>query len=144
MRDEYTSAFYNIVKETQDRYGYDLPFDIEVYVVMLLSSRVDKPDFLPTESFAESYMKLKGIEAKNLGDTCLFTVGVFPEYGARKGLTLEYFSNIGMTSYDIATSYLDDSLFSDLRDHFLFLSNFINVCVTNQDRIDISSFLRDH
>ena len=31
MRDEYTSAFYNIVKETQDRYGYDLPFDIEVY-----------------------------------------------------------------------------------------------------------------
>lgn len=144
MRDEYTSAFYNIVKETQDRYGYDLPFDIEVYVVMLLSSRVDKPDFLPTESFAESYMKLKGIEAKNLGDTCLFTMGVFPEYGARKGLTPEYFSNIGMTSYDIATSYLDDSLFSDLRDHFLFLSNFINVCVTNQDRIDISSFLRDH
>ena len=61
MRDEYTSAFYNIVKETQDRYGYDLPFDIEVYVVMLLSSRVDKPDFLPEDSFAESYMKLKGI-----------------------------------------------------------------------------------
>jgi hypothetical protein len=144
MRDEYTSAFYNIVKETQDRYGYDLPFDIEVYVVMLLSSRVDKPDFLPEDSFAESYMKLKGIEAKNLGDTCLFTVGVFPEYGARKGLTQEYFSNIGMTSYDIATSCLDDKLFSDLRDHFFFLSNFINVCVTNQDRIDISSFLRNH
>ncbi len=144
MRDEYTSAFYNIVKETQDRYGYDLPFDIEVYVVMLLSSRVDKPDFLPEDSFAESYMKLKGIEAKHLGDTCLFTVGVFPEYGVRKGLTQEYFSNIGMTSYDIATSYLDDKLFSDLRDHFMFLSNFINVCVTNQDRIDISSFLRNH
>ena len=111
MRDEYTSAFYNIVKETQDRYGYDLPFDIEVYVVMLLSSRVDKPDFLPEDSFAESYMKLKGIEAKHLGDTCLFTVGVFPEYGVRKGLTQEYFSNIGMTSYDIATSCLDDKLF---------------------------------
>jgi len=54
MRDEYTSAFYKVVKQTQSRYGYDLPFDIEVYVVMLLSSHVDKKDFLPHDSFAES------------------------------------------------------------------------------------------
>lgn len=144
MRDEYTSAFYKVVKETQSRYGYDLPFDIEVYVVMLLSSRVDKIDFLPKDSFAESYMKLKGIEAKELGDTCLFTVGVFPEYGTRKGLTQEYFSNIGMSSYDIATSYLNDSLFSNLRDHFKFLSKFINDCVTDKKRFGKSLFLANH
>jgi hypothetical protein len=144
MRDEYTSAFYKVVKQTQSRYGYDLPFDIEVYVVMLLSSHMDKKDFLPQDSFAESYMKLKGIKAKELGDTCLFTVGVFPEYGKRKGLTQEYFSNIGRSSYDIATSYLDDKLFSDLRDHFKFLSKFINVCVTDEKQFGTSLFLANH
>jgi len=32
--------FFSLVKETQDRHGYDLPFDIEIYVTMLLSSYV--------------------------------------------------------------------------------------------------------
>ena len=143
MRDEYTSAFYKVVKQTQSRYGYDLPFDIEVYVVMLLASHVDKKDFLPQDSFAESYMKLKGIKAKELGDTCLFTVGVFPEYGSRHGIPSEYFSNIGKNSYHLAKDQLDQDLFDTLSVHFDYLKNFINVCVHKQQVFDVSRFFKN-
>ena len=47
MDDAYASAFYDIVKETQSKTGYDLPLEIESYVVMLLASKIDKPNFLP-------------------------------------------------------------------------------------------------
>ena len=144
MQDRYYSVFQNIVKETQDTYGYDLSFDIETYIVMLLADHVEKTNFLPDDSFAESYLKLDspyGVRAKQLGDTCLFTMGVFPTYGQRKGLTQEYFSNIGKSSYDLARDRLNDALFLDLRNHFDFLTAFINTCITNENKIRIRSFL---
>ena len=50
-------AFYSVFKETQDTTGLTLPHHIEAYVVMLLASKVDQPDFLPNGTFAESYIK---------------------------------------------------------------------------------------
>ena len=47
MRDEYTSAFYGVVKEASETTGYQLPIEIESYVVMLLADKIDKPNFLP-------------------------------------------------------------------------------------------------
>ena len=51
--DNYFNAFYDIVKETQETSGYNLPVDLESYIVMLLSHHIDKPDWLPEKSFAE-------------------------------------------------------------------------------------------
>ena len=45
MNDEYTSALFDVVKESSATRGYDLPEPIEAYVVMLLANFVDKPDF---------------------------------------------------------------------------------------------------
>ena len=59
MRDEYTSAFYDVVKEASETTGYQLPIEIESYVVMLLADKIDKPNFLPERSFAEALMALK-------------------------------------------------------------------------------------
>ena len=53
--DHYTDAFYSVVKETQSTTGLTLPHHIEAYVVMLLASKVDKPDFLPKGTFAENH-----------------------------------------------------------------------------------------
>ena len=61
MDDTYASAFYDIVKETQSKTGYELPLEIESYVVMLLASKIDKPDFLPAKTFAQCYLTLKVI-----------------------------------------------------------------------------------
>ena len=92
MKDEYTSAFYDIVKEASETTGYQLPIEIESYVVMLLADKIDKPNFLPEQTFAEELLALKQpyrLTAKELGDTCLFVTGVFPEYG----ISVEYYSN---------------------------------------------------
>ena len=74
MDDAYASAFYDVVKETQSKTGYDLPLEIESYVVMLLASFIDKPSFLPEKTFAQCYLTLQEqnkYDAKTLGDTCL-------------------------------------------------------------------------
>ena len=126
MKDEYTTVFYDLVQETQSTTGYELPLEVEAYVVMLLADKLDKPNFLPEKSFAEAYLSLKQpyrLSAKELGDTCLFVTGVFPEYG----LSVNYYSNIGKSSYSIATTNLDIEIFELLSTKFDFVREFINI-----------------
>ena len=56
MNDAYTTALFDVVKETSATRGYDLPEPIEAYVVMLLANFVDKPDFLP-DTFGPTFMQ---------------------------------------------------------------------------------------
>ena len=126
MRDVYQTAFYGVVKETQESQGLTLPNDIECYVVMLLADHIDKNDFLPKKSFAESYLTIrKSSNAKELGDTCLFVSGVFPAYG-----NTDYFVEIGRSSYSRITT-LNHELFESLSKHFIFLRDFIELSTTN-------------
>ena len=129
MNDTYTSALFDVVKETSATRGYDLPEPIEAYIVMLLTSYVDKPDFLP-ETFGLSLLQLKtASQAKELGDTCLFVAGVFPSMGEHKGLKRRYYQDIGSTSYEMVASSKNPELFNTLSTHFNFLSEFIESTV---------------
>ena len=126
MKDEYTTAFYDLVKDTQSTTGYELPGEVEAYVVMLLADKLDKPNFLPEKTFAEAYLSLKQpyrLSAKELGDTCLFVTGVFPDYG----MSIDYYSNIGKSSYNLATTNLDIEIFELLSLKFDFVREFINI-----------------
>jgi len=137
MKDQYIQAFYDIVCETKGTHGYELPVELESYIVFLLASHIDKPDFLPQDSFAESLLKLKEpftLNAKELGDTCLFVTGVFPEYGTKRGLNVVYYSNIGKSSYSMAKQYLNADLFENLSTHFDFLRNFIDIAINKQNQ----------
>ena len=135
MNDEYTSALYDVVKETSTTGGYELPEPIEAYIVMLLASYVDKPDFLP-ETFGMSLLQLKtASQAKELGDTCLFVAGVFPSMGERKGLKRRYYQDIGSTSYEMVAASKNPELFTALATHFNFLSNFIETTVNTSSHI---------
>ena len=130
MKDEYTNAFYGLVKETQVTSGYELPEHLEAYIVMLLSSFVDKTEYLPESSFAEAYLKLQRpatLSAKELGDTCLFVSGVFPAYGKKHGINRRYYQDIGIGSYELMSEYIHKDLFTELARHFLFLSDFIEI-----------------
>ena len=142
MKDEYTYVFYNIIRETSDVHGYYLPEHIESYVVMLLSSYVEKPDFLPQTSFAEEYFNNNNVySAKELGDTCLFVTGVFPAYGKNKGLNVKYFSNIGKNSYSSIQQTLNANLFSELSLRFDYIRDFIKVSLQHQNTIDLEKIL---
>ena len=135
MNDAYTSALFDVVKETSATRGYNLPEPIEAYVVMLLTNFVDKPDFLP-DTFAQAFLTIKTTsEAKDLGDTCLFVAGVFPSIGERKGLSRKYYQDIGSTSYEIVAEVQNPELFNTLATHFNFLSNFIEVTVNTSKHL---------
>ena len=132
MQDAYTNVFYDVVKESQGRNGYELPEHIEAYVVMLLAYHIDRPNFLPEKTFAEAYMKLRrpaNYSAKELGDTCLFITGVFPEYGHKHGLNRRYYQDIGSTSYEMVAEVMNGELFNSLATHFVFVSEFIEVTI---------------
>ena len=132
MKTEYTNAFYDIVSEAKETHGYELPVDLESYVVFLLASHIERPDFLPQSTFAEAYLKLKRPytqNAKQLGDTCLFVTGVFPSYGQDKGLDITYYSNIGKSSYSMAKEYLNIDLFESLSTHFDLLRTVIDTSI---------------
>jgi hypothetical protein len=129
MKDAYRTAFFDIVKETQAKTGYDLPEHLEAYVVMLLAHFVERPDYLPESSFAEAYLRLArpaGLSAKELGDTCLFVTGVFPSYGSKHGLKRTYYQKIGIGSYEMVAEVMHPDLFTQLATHFEFLSDFID------------------
>ena len=128
MKDVYVNAFRGVVKETQATTGLELPVAIEAYVVMLLAQNLDRPNFLPEESFAQAYLKLRrpaNYNAKELGDACLFVTGVFPAYGKKHGLDKTYYQDIGITSYDMVAETMNGELFKTLSVHFCFISDFI-------------------
>lgn len=134
--DFYVSAFNSIVEETKTQQGYELPEDVEVYVVMLLASFVTRADFLPDKSFAQTLLTMKNHRnAKDLGDTCLFVTGVFPTYGNKKGLGVEYYQSIGSSSYSQTAHVLHPTLFNKLSKHFVFISDFINASVNSNNSL---------
>ena len=133
IRDEYTQVFRECILETQHQTGYELPEDLQAYIAILLGSFVDRPHFLPKDSFAQAYMTLKDpkhLSAKELADVCLFVVGVFPNMGKRSGLESDYYASIGVSSYDIAAQGLNRTLFEQLRDRFDIASEVIKLSTT--------------
>ena len=134
MKDEYTLAFTKVVQQTVAETGFSIPYDVETYIIALLSSHVEKSNFLPKESFTESYFKLthkSSYSAKELGDTCLILSGVFPEYGEKTGLNKTYYDNIGKSSYEQASRILNRELFYMLYLHFDLISAFINITTSS-------------
>lgn len=128
--DEYTRSFHRIFQEIRHESGYEIPEEVETYVVMLLSNYVDKPDFLPETSFAAEFSKLdkfSSLSAKQLGDTCLFLSGLFPLYGRKYGLNKTYYKDIGKSSYDLASKLLNEQLFSVLAWQFDFIASYIHL-----------------
>ena len=139
MKDEYIYAFRGVVQDTQNNTGFDLPEHVEAYIVMLLADHVEKLDFLPRNSFAETFLQLKPGDrtAKELGDTCLFVSSVFPEYGSKHGINRRFYQDIGSTSYDLVSQQMNEELFKILSKHFVFLSHFIEHSCNNKDIKDL-------
>ena len=140
MKPVYEPIFYDVVKETQIKTGYELPHHIEAYIVMLLSSFIDKNDIPPGESFGEMFLTISNSkQAKELGDTCLFVSGVLPTLKKRHGISRRYFQDIGSTSYAMA-SEMNEELFVTLSKQFVFLSEFIETVTQSSTGVQKNLF----
>jgi hypothetical protein len=139
INDTYIEAFRNVVKETGRVYGYTVPEPVQTYVVMLLSSYMDRTNFMPNRGFTQELLSLYSYrKAKELGDTCLFLTGVFPEYGKRYGIDKNYYMGIGMESYRIASEKMNDQILKMLSENFSYLQRFIEISTKPTILRDIS------
>lgn len=121
-----------MVRDARRDFGYELPVEVEHYVVLLLADHVDRPHWQPEPSFAETYMTIStSRDAKRLGDACLFMTGVFPE----RGPSMEYYVNIGSSSYHRAGRELRRDLFDQLARNFSALGRFIQMTTRGLDRL---------
>jgi len=125
MQDAYVQVFADCVRNTRLQTGIELPEHIEHYAVALLAVHVDRADFLPKTTFAQALYNISNARtAKELGDTCLFVTGVFPEYGVNR----RYYTDIGRTAY----SSIELELFRDIAHSFDVVQTLINCTVSSQ------------
>ena len=136
LNDEYISAITQLVVDCEHVTGVDLPRPIRLYTIAVLASRLDQPDWQPDPSWGERYLALKTAqEAKELGDTALFAVSVFPTLGARRGISRDYYVSIGQGSYSRAAQRLNESLYTQLGEHFEFIASFMGQCVNSHRKV---------
>ena len=130
MNNHYITAFYQLLQEASEFYGYELPKYVESYILLLLADHMEKSDWYPKPSIAENYLTIQtASDAKHLGDECLFLCGVFPTFGKQRGMDMGYYIKIGSTSYSIASRSLNPELFTALSKNFEFASKFINIAL---------------
>lgn len=119
-------GFEDILHETLELQGWEVPNPVVVYTTNLLAEKLDKNPWLPEPSFAERYMTLKNVsDAQDLGDTCFFTRAVFPELGNRRGINSSYYVTIGQGCYDQVLRIIPDPALRQMRDHFEFLAEVV-------------------
>ena len=132
---EYYSAWFEIVDHTKKKYGWPIPVYISQYMSAVLANYVDKPDWQPQPSWAETLLTLHTAQAaKMLGDQALFASSVFPTLLERRGINEQYFYQIGRTSYSQAAS-INQELFLTMAQHFEYLARCLRQCVSDNPQI---------
>jgi hypothetical protein len=116
----------DILKETITAHGWHIPEPVFEYTVRILAEKVDSMPWTPEPSYAEAYLKIKTpTQALALGNTCFFTRSVFPEIMERRGLSQNYFVELGQGSYTIVLKHTDMPHIRAIRDNFEFLSEVV-------------------
>lgn len=113
----------DILEETYARQGWQIPELITDYQCQILANMLDRPDWQPWPSYAERYMQLRNSqEAQNLGNVCWFTRAVFPELRSHRGISPDYYVQLGQGCYELALRSTTAPAIKMMRDHFEFLA----------------------
>ena len=142
METAYVTAFYNLVKITSENQGYEIPADIESYIVFFLAEYIKNRGFPPEKAFILTLNDIKKSgkvipRSKVFAEDCLFLTGFCPLYAKKHNINLKYYSGLGASSYyDYAYATRDD-FFVKLGDLFEFLRDFVSE-VLNSSPTNIS------
>lgn len=136
--------FRDHIRSHADRVGFDMPGLLEAYLVDLLASRVDRVDLIPEPSFAERYLVLQSqgrlSDLRDYADQCLFFTALMPEYGNRRGLSMDYYCTLGISSYYTVGDGLPDDRFIQLGNWFYHLQRFLNSAIRPETRLELWGF----
>ena len=134
LNQAYFDAIDTLVHECQSVKGLDIPKPITIYCTAILADKLDKPLWEPQPNWAERYLTMRSAQdAKDLGDTALWAVGICPTYLTRRGMSRSYYVQIGQGAYSKAADELNQELYMLLSTHFLYISEFLKQCVSIQN-----------
>ena len=124
--------------------GFAAPLLLVDYLAALLASRLDRVDIIPDPSFGERWLVLQQSghagDFKDYADTCLFFTSLMPEYGVRRGLSLEYYAALGISSYYTVGDRVADDRYIQLGNWFYHLQKFLNSAIRPDRRLELYSF----
>lgn len=123
--------------------GFEMPFMLESYLVDLLTERLDKVDIIPDPSFGERYLQLyqsvKLGDFKDYADSALFFVSLMPDYGNRRGLNMDYYATLGISTYYALGDLAEDNRYTQLGNWFYNLQKFLYSAMHSERTLDITS-----
>jgi hypothetical protein len=70
-------------------------------------------------------------------DSCLFFTSLLPEYGRRRGLSMDYYCTLGISAYYSAADLAREDCYTQLGNWFYTLQKFLNSAVTPQQRLEL-------
>lgn len=131
--------FEILIREHCRRTGFTMPLTLEQYLIELLSSRLQRVDIIPDPSFAERYLMLyqEYIYAtwKDYADSALFFCSLLPDYGQRRGLNMDYYATLGISTYYALGDHSNDPRFTQLGNWFYHLQKFLNTAIHPEQRL---------
>jgi hypothetical protein len=114
------------------------------YLTELLTSRLTRVDIIPDPSFAERWLMINQhpttLALKDYGDTCLFFTALMPEYGRRRGLPMDYYCTLGISSYYSAADLANEACYTQLGNWFYHLQRFLNTAIKPEQRLELFKF----
>lgn len=127
------AQFHTLLAEHGTRTGVELPDLLLYYLSTMLADRLTCVDVVIEPSFAERYMQLytsaRPSEFKDYADHCLFFTSLLPEYGHRRGLNMDYYATLGISTYYALGDMVEDARYTQLGNLFYTLQSFLNSCL---------------
>ncbi len=127
--------------------GCAVPELLIEYLTDLLTSRLDRVDIIPDPSFAERYLQLylepRVSEIVDYADSALFFCSLMPEYGRRRGVSMDYYATLGISSYYAAGDLAADSRYTQLGNWFYPLQQILAHAVRPHTSVELISIYKD-
>lgn len=135
------AQFYQHLCQHSQRTGFTPPDLLLLYLTELLSARLDRVDIIPDPSFAERYLQLyteHSLSAfKDYADSALFFCSLMPEYGHRRGLNMDYYATLGISTYYALADLAADQRYTQLGNWFYHLQKFLNSAIHPDQRLEL-------
>ena len=131
--------FRQHIDQHADRVGFRAPELLIDYLADLLTDRLSRVDIIPDPSFAERYLLLYQEHSlaafKDYADSALFFCSLMPEYGRRRGLSMDYYATLGISTYYALGDLAEDPRYTQLGNWFYYLQQFLDSAIHPEQRL---------
>ncbi len=138
------SKFHWLLTTHCEQHGIEMPVLLLEYLVDMLDQRLTTVDIMPKPNFAEGYLKLYTTQDvgqyKDYADTCLFFTSLLPAYGERRGISMDYYATLGISTYYAASDLSEDPRYTQLGNWFYSLQRILNTAIHPEVKLELFAF----